>query len=470
MSNKIKINIPTGANEIIHTLQDNGYSAYIVGGCVRDSIIGREIHDWDICTSATPNDMLSVFKDRRIIETGLKHGTLTIKMEDDFYEVTTYRIDGNYSDNRRPDNVTFTDDLIKDLSRRDFRINAMAYNDYVGLIDPFNGMDDIKNKIIRCVGSAEKRFSEDALRILRALRFATQLGFDIDNNGIITDDNTEVQMRYHMHKLKNVSYERINSELCKILLSDNLLYYGKRYAYIFMFIIPELCTCYDFNQNNEWHVYDVYTHSLLAVNNCKTKDLVTRLTLLLHDIGKPFSYQDEELNTGSIFKIRHFKGHAKVSSEMADRILRKYKFDNSTREKVVELIQYHDAEINYNKSAIKRWLNRIGKEQLVRLIDIKICDSKAQNLTKTYNRIHDLEKLYNLIDEVLLEESCFKLKDLAINGNDLKEIGIKEGKNIGSILNILLNEVIDDNISNDKDELLKHAMYLNGLLNIKERK
>ena len=276
MKSKLKIKIPSGANEIIHTLQNNGYEAFLVGGCVRDSILGRPIHDYDITTSATPDEMMEVFKDKRIIETGLQHGTITIVIDGEGYECTTYRIDGNYSDSRRPDSVTFTRSLKEDLKRRDFTINAMAYNDEVGLVDPFNGIEDIEHYKIRCVGRAEDRFSEDALRILRAIRFASQLGFVVDS---------DVSLNIHkMYKnLENISIERINSEFCKIALSSEFYIPIGLFREVFSLFIPEIKDMFDFPQNNPYHIYDVWNHTVHAVQayecDCEpdlnSRDLIT---------------------------------------------------------------------------------------------------------------------------------------------------------------------------------------------------
>ena len=355
MKSNLKIEIPSGANEIIHSLQNNGYEAFLVGGCVRDSILGRPIHDYDITTSATPDEMMEVFKDKRIIETGLQHGTITIVIDGEGYECTTYRIDGNYSDSRRPDSVTFTRNLKEDLKRRDFTINAMAYNDVVGLVDPFNGMEDIEHYKIRCVGRAEDRFLEDALRILRAIRFASQLGFVVDS---------DVSLNIHkMYKnLENISIERINSEFCKIALSSEFYIQIGLFREVFSLFIPEIKDMFGFQQNNPYHIYDVWNHTVHAVQDyecdCEPdlnpRDLITSLAVFFHDIGKPHCYQDGEDG------IRHFKGHGRVSADMTDKIMKRLRFDNDTREKVVELVYYHDATFEVGKIYIKSWLNKIG--------------------------------------------------------------------------------------------------------------
>ena len=444
---EIKINIPADTNELIHTLQNNGHSAYIVGGCVRDSILGRTPHDWDICTSATPSEMLEIFKDRKIIETGLQHGTVTIVVNGEPYEITTYRIDGIYSDNRRPDTVTFTDKLIEDLRRRDFTINAMAYNDEEGLIDPFNGMEDIKYKKISCVGCAEDRFGEDALRILRAIRFAAQLEF-------IIMPGTDWEIHKQYKNLENISIERINSEFCKIASSDDFCVELLLYKDVFSLFIPELKDMFDFPQNNPWHIWDVFGHTIHAVEYCDSDDLVVRLAVFFHDFGKPHSYQDGEDG------IRHFKGHGKVSADMTDSIMKRLRFDNETRNNVVELVYYHDATFEVGKKYVKRWLNKIGEKQFRRLLQVKKADNKAQNLELSSVRIKELSEIEALIDEVLQEDECFSLKDLAVNGKDLIGVGYKSGKELGNALNKLLQLVIDGDCPNEKEKLLQEAESL----------
>lgn len=441
---KFKINIPPDANELVHALQDNGYSAYVVGGCVRDSILGVEPHDWDICTSAGPSDVLDVFKDRRVIETGLQHGTLTVVVHGVPYEITTYRIDGTYSDNRRPDTVTFTNDLFEDLRRRDFTVNAMAYNASEGLIDPFGGLKDIKEKRMRCVGSAKERFEEDALRILRAIRFASCMGF------LITPD-TDREIHRQYKSLENISIERINSEFCKIVMSDSFAAHLSSYKDVFSLFIPELKDMIDFPQNNPYHAYDVFGHTVHAIEECASDDLTVRLAVFFHDFGKPHSYQDGEDG------IRHFKGHGKVSADITDNIMKRLRFDNKTRKDVVELVYYHDATVQDGKKYVKRWLNKIGEKQLRRLLEVRKADIKGQNSDYEKERLDKIVRIEKIIDEVLREDECFSLKDLAINGRDLMNIGYIQNKVLGDTLNILLKMVISGDIENDKGKLLEVA-------------
>lgn len=441
---KLKIEIPSGANEIIHSLQNNGYEAFLVGGCVRDSILGRPIHDYDITTSATPDEMMEVFKDKRIIETGLQHGTITIVIDYEPFEVTTYRIDGNYSDSRRPDKVTFTKSLEEDLKRRDFTINAMAYNDEVGLVDPFNGMEDIKYHKIQCVGKPEDRFAEDALRILRAIRFASQLDF-------VLEPNTDYVLHKVYQNLENISVERINSEFCKIAASSDFCVQMVLYHKVFSLFIPEIKDMFGFQQNNPYHMYDVWNHTVHAIEYCESDDLVTRLAVFFHDIGKPHCYQDSEDG------IRHFKGHGRVSADMTDKIMKRLRFDNDTREKVVELVYYHDATFEVGKKYIKRWLNKIGEEQFRRLLNVRRADIKAQADMNQETRLQKIDNIGYILEEVLQDEECFSLKDLAVNGRDLITIGYKPGKEIGEVLNNLLDSVISGENINEKEKLLEIA-------------
>lgn len=440
---EIKINIPTAANELIHILHNHGHSAYVVGGCVRDSILGRKPNDWDICTSARPDEMLKIFKDRKIIETGLQHGTVTVIVDGEPFEITTYRIDGEYSDNRRPDTVTFTDKLVEDLRRRDFTINAMAYNDTEGLIDPFNGLEDIKHQKIQCVGSAKERFGEDALRILRAIRFAAQLDFSI-----MPGTDWEIHQQYK--NLENISVERINSEFCKIVASDNFCVELLLYKDVFSLFIPELKDMFGFPHNNPWHIFDVFDHTLHAIDNCESKDMIVRLAVFFHDFGKPHSYQDGEDG------IRHFIGHWEVSVELTDSIMKRLRFDNDTRNKVLELIYYHDLSVKDRKD-IKRLLNKIGAKQFERLLEIKRADAKAHNPIYLEERIENIDNIEQLFQEIIKNNECFSLKDLDVNGSDLISIGYKSGRQLGYALQGLLDCVIEEEVYNNKEDLLRLA-------------
>ena len=465
---KINNMIPKEAKYIIYNFIKYGnYETYLVGGCVRDIILGRTPHDWDICTSATPEEMLYFINTLNKIEyqkeidakkhgveykpvfiksipTGLQHGTITIVVNGHPFEVTTFRNDGKYSDNRRPDEVTFTKNLIEDLRRRDFTINAIAYSIFQGFIDPFRGIQDIKKKIIRCVGTPEERFGEDALRILRAVRFACQLNFDIHPSIGWCIGHTDIKNNLH-----NISVERINSEFCKMIVCDNFYDRLAKHYSLFTLFIPELNNMIGFQQNNPYHKYDVFLHTYHALKECDSNDLIIKLAVLFHDIGKPHCYQDDEDGT------RHFRGHGKVSSEMANEIMRRLKFDNDTREKVVELVHYHDATFEVGKKYVRRWLNILGEEQFRRLLEVRKADIKAQSGLKEEERLTKVKTIIILLDEVLEENECFSLKDLAINGKDLMQLGIPEGKMIGKILNQLLSLVIDGTVKNEKHTLFE---------------
>ena len=343
------VQIPIGAKVIINTLQDNGYEAYAVGGCVRDSLLNRNPKDWDITTNCLPEEIIHIFKNTyKVIPTGLRHGTVTL-VGDSSYEVTTFRIDGEYADNRHPDEVIFTSSLKEDVSRRDFTINAIAYNEKVGLVDYFGGLEDLENKIIRCVGKAEDRFNEDALRMLRAIRFSAQLGFEIDGD----IDKALLKLS---DNIKNVSIERIREEFNKIILSNSkqikdLYYYG-----LLENFIPEYHLCEGTRQNNPYHRFNVAEHILNSINNVEN-DLTLKLAMFFHDIGKPNCITTD--NVG----IDHFYNHAEESVYIAENVLRRMKYDNRTIEKVLILIKYHDLEIR-NRKQIKKLLNNIGESNL----------------------------------------------------------------------------------------------------------
>ena len=441
---KFNIEIPAPVYFIIQELEKCGHEAYMVGGCVRDSALCRIPHDYDICTSATPDAIRKALPYENIIPTGLQHGTVTILINDEPYEITTFRVDGEYSDSRRPDEVKFTDSIIEDLKRRDFTINAMAYNPKTGLIDPFNGMDDIRHKKIKCVGSAKERFREDALRILRAIRLASQLEFTI-----VPGTDWEIHQQYK--NLENISIERINSEFCKIAQSEEFCIQLILYSEVFSLFIPELKDMIGFQQNNPHHAYDVYEHTFQAIEHCKSDDLIVRLAVFFHDFGKPHYFQDEDDG------LRHFKGHGKVSADMTNDIMKRLRFDNNTRNEVVELVYYHDATFEIGEKYIKRWLNKIGEKQFRRLLSVREADIKGQTPHYNKDRLQKVKNIKMLLDEILSEESCFSLKDLAINGNDIKKILLlKEGKDIGVWLNKLLKLVIDGDLDNTREDLISY--------------
>ncbi len=439
------IDMPSGALDIINRLQRSGFEAYIVGGCVRDMILGRKPHDWDVCTSATPDEMKRVFSDCNVYDTGTKHGTLTIRASDgSLYEVTTFRVDGAYSDHRRPDTVRFTDDLLEDLSRRDFTMNAMAFSGTKNhLIDPFDGLEDIKAKAIRCVGGADERFNEDALRILRALRFAAVFGFGIEKE-------TSDAIHRNRNLLDHIAAERINAELCKLISGRYALPVLLNYSDVIAQIIPEFSRCIGFDQNNRYHVYTVYEHIMRALDYYKGDDPIVRLTLFFHDIGKPSCYTEDE-------RGGHFHGHGIVSSEMICEIMKRLRFDNATKDAVTELVLYHDSTIEPTAKTVRRWLNKIGAEQFERLLDIRMCDMLAHSPDTQQSHLERNKALRVIYQEISANETCFHLKDLAINGRDIMSLGVPQGKKVGEILNKCLGAVLDGEVENNTEALLERA-------------
>lgn len=435
----VYIKMPDDVRYIIDRLNIYGFEAYIVGGCVRDSLLKREPNDWDITTNAKPEDIIRIFD--KTIPTGVKHGTVTVLLNSNNYEVTTYRVDGAYSDNRRPDSVKFSDDIIEDLKRRDFTINAIAYNGDTGLIDPFNGYNDIKNKYIKCVGNADDRFEEDALRMMRAVRFSAQLNFDIV-------ENTYLSIRNKSHLIENVSKERIQIELNKLLVSDSTKFELLIDTSLMDYIIPEVCVLEKVEQNTPYHRYNVLEHTLFAMDTIEN-EIVLKLAMLLHDTGKAVSKTTD--NRG----IDHFYGHAKESVIISRKILNRLKYDNDTKRKVLTLINFHDSKLIAEKRSIKSLLIKVGNEELFRdLIKVKWSDSLAKSPKYIKPRIVELVEIEEMLDDIIKDGECFKTSDLAIDGNDLKKMGFK-GVEIGNLLKKLLNKVIANPELNNKESLIK---------------
>lgn len=436
----LKIKLPEQVDTIIRTLQDHGYEAYAVGGCVRDSILGRSPEDWDITTSAMPNETKALFA--RTFDTGIEHGTITVLLDGEGFEVTTYRIDGKYEDSRHPKEVTFTRNLREDLLRRDFTINAMAYNEKDGLVDIFGGMEDLHKGIIRCVGDANARFSEDALRILRGVRFAAQLGFDIE-------EETKRGMQKLATTLQNISAERIQAELVKMLISDrpDLL----RTAYelgITKQFLPEFDTLMITEQETPHHMYNVGEHTLHALLNVRA-DKILRLTMLFHDMGKPaFKTMDENGRA-------HFKKHAIGSEAITKEVLRRLKFDNDTLNKVSRLVYYHDYRMPATAKNVRRAMNKIGEDIFPYYMQVRRADVLAQSTYKRDEKIQNLDDIERIYGEIVAAGQCVSLKELAVNGQDLIQAGMKPGKEIGEKLKELLEIVIDNPEMNTKAELLR---------------
>lgn len=439
----MEIHIPTGARKIIARLEQHGYEAYIVGGCVRDSLMGKRPSDWDICTSARAEEMMVLFEDKRVIPTGIQHGTLTILAEDGAYEVTTFRIDGEYLDHRHPKSVAFTRELAEDLSRRDFTINAMAWHPERGLIDLFGGVEDLRDRLVRAVGDPVQRFNEDGLRMLRMVRFATVLDFDYD-------PATYDAVRKQGHLLQYISKERIQVELNKILLAAHPargledLYTLGMYPYI----IPMMCHTVGFAQRGGHHFLDVFEHSLLAVGVI-APELVLRLTMLLHDIGKPFVWDSSES-----LSYDRFDDHAAVSAKLAGKILRDLKYDNATRKDVVELIAHHNDILLPDPVNVRRALARLGEVQTRRLVQVKVADLIAHDLAGEREKILALfAEISDVIDEVVARGDCTSVKALAIGGQDMMALGLS-GRAIGQMLNAALELVLEKPEMNTRETLL----------------
>lgn len=440
----ININIPYDVQIIMKAFCYFGHEIYVVGGCVRDSILKRPIHDWDLCTEATPEEMIEICNAYKFkyIPTGIKHGTITVVLNYENYEITTYRLDGTYSDGRHPDNVLYTTSLAEDLGRRDFTINALAYNDEVKLVDYFGGLEDINNRVIRCVGNSEKRFNEDNLRRLRAIRFACQLGFKIE-------EETYECLKLNSKNLLLLSFERIRDELCKIILSNNASY-GIRELWalnMLQYIIPELEKCIGFNQYNKHHDKDVFEHILSVVDNVASK-LDLRLSALLHDIAKPNCFILDENGQG------HFLGHDIESSKIAEKILCRLRFDNRTIEKVCILIKYHMNRFNkIGKPGIKSFINRVGIENLEDLFELQIADIKGCAIEfQDYNNVIEIREKCN---RILNENEPLCIKDLDINGEDLIKLGYKPGRELGDTLKYLLEKVLEKPELNLRAELIQ---------------
>ena len=435
----MEIVIPKYVNKIITALEEKGFEAYIVGGCVRDALLSITPNDFDITTNALPDEMKECFSDFKIIETGIKHGTLTVICDSHQLEVTTYRVDGEYIDHRRPEEVTFTKSIKEDLARRDFTINALAYSEKTGIIDYFDGKMDLINQTIRAVGDAEKRFSEDALRIMRALRFSSTLGFGIEtetNKAIFKSKST----------LKEIAVERISVELEKLIMGDNCYSVLMEFSDVLAEIIPEIKQCVGFDQHNKYHKYSVWEHIVLAVATSK-KDRIIRLTMLLHDIEKPNCFKLDANGQG------HFYNHEKLSSEKSKEILKKLRYDNDTINRVSLLIEHHYfTPVNEDKP-IKKLLSKLGEEAFFQLLDVQRADANSKN-DFCLDRLPLLDEIEKKAKKIIEVGECLTLKDLAVNGNDLMNLGY-EGKEIGRILKNLLQLVLEGNVENKKEDLIR---------------
>ena len=438
--------LPEQVHTALRRLHDAGFEAFLVGGCVRDCLMGIPPHDFDITTSALPEQTQQIFSDTRVILTGLKHGTVTVLFDGLPLEITTYRLESRYSDHRHPDTVVFTRNLHDDLARRDFTVNAMAWDGCGEVVDYFDGRQDLAAGIIRCVGDPKQRFEEDALRILRAIRFSSVLGFSLD-------DATARAAQDARRLLHEVSAERICEELLKLLCGKNVRSVLCEYTDILGAVIPELLPMRDFDQHNIHHIHTVLEHTAVAVESAP-QEPVLRLAALLHDIGKPSCFTLDENGVG------HFYGHAKVGTAIAEIVLKRLRLDNETQRKVLQLVQWHDRLIEESEKAVKRALNRLTPEGFFRLLSLKRADNLAQN-PAYHGRQHYYDRLEKMARTILGQAQCFSLKDLAVNGSDLIALGMRPGPQLGAALDRLLDAVINGELPNNRDALLCAARFNN---------
>ena len=433
--------ISDGAKYVLDKLNRYGYEAFIVGGCVRDILMSKAPHDYDITTIAKPDEVLKVFSNDKVFETGIKHGTVTIVKNHENIEVTTYRIDGEYLDNRHPSNVSFSTDVKNDLSRRDFTINSICMDSGGRIYDYFGGKEDISNKVIKAIGEPKKRFEEDALRILRAVRFSSTLGFKIE-------PETKKAMIECSHLLKNISKERIASEIDKFLLGKYVKESLLSNYDIIGEIIPEIKLMHGFDQNNIHHIYDLLSHTAIVIEEIEPVRYL-RLSALFHDVGKISTCKLGEDNQC------HFYSHASVSYEIARNYFNEYKYDNQTKDLALKLIKAHDTPIEENRVIIKRRLNKYGKDLFFDLIRLQRADNKAQN--PDFDRTSHFDNVEKIANEIIAKEECFSLKSLAIDGKDLISLGMTEGHDIGETLDHLLKLVLNEKIENTKEALIKEV-------------
>lgn len=444
----MKIELPRKVVLIIKNLQRHGYEAYAVGGCVRDSVLNRKPEDWDITTSAKPEQVKRIF--RRTVDTGIEHGTVTVLIGKDGFEVTTYRVDGLYEDGRHPKEVTFTNQLEEDLKRRDFTINAMAYNDEARLVDPFGGMKDLNSHLIRCVGDPKERFSEDALRILRAVRFSAQLAFPIE-------EETSDAIRELAGNLEKISAERIQTELVKLLISDHPERMQDAWELgITKVVLPEWDAMVGVKQNTPHHRYDVAAHTIRAMQSVKN-DKVLRLTMLFHDMGKPVMKTTDETGRD------HFKGHAIASEEIAKTVMKRLKFDNDTIRKVAKLVCYHDYRMDATGPEVRRAMNKIGVELFPYYLAVRLADTKAQSSYERREKLENIIQIRELYQTALRNRECVTLKGLAVTGTDLMQLGVAPGKGLGILLEELLDKVIEDPTWNTKKRLCDYVKERAGI-------
>ena len=442
------IDLPGEVELIISELEKKGFEAWAVGGCIRDSVLNRKPGDWDITTNAKPAEVKSIFK--RTVDTGIQHGTVTVLIKDKSFEVTTYRLDGKYEDSRHPCEVTFTADLVEDLKRLDFTINAMAYNSRAGLVDAFGGVEDIKKRLIRAVGSPEERFKEDALRIMRAVRFSASLDFDIE-------EKTFEAIKKETGNLKKISAERIREELVKLIASshpEKLLTLSE--CGITSVILPEFDRELATEQNNQHHQYSVGIHTIEAMKYSVTFDdeltyddrVVLRLTMLLHDMGKP------ALKTTDEDGVDHFKGHSAESVRLAGDILKRLKFDNATINKVSRLVKYHDHRKESSPANVRRTIVAVGKDLMPLWFKVRRCDVMGQSTYIREEKLKEIDSFEKVYRQVLRDGDCLSIAELKLNGNDLMENGVPAGRKVGQTLSAMLDAVLEDPSLNTREGLL----------------
>ncbi len=447
--------MPENAKLILDTIHSAGFEAYIVGGCVRDALLGKEPMDWDITTSASPMEVKKLF--RRTVDTGIEHGTVTVMMGKEGYEVTTYRVDGIYEDGRHPKEVTFTSDLTEDMKRRDFTINAMAYNEEEGLIDRFGGVSDLENHIIRCVGEARERFSEDALRMMRAVRFSAQLDYEIE-------DATKEAIAELAQNLNKISAERVQTELVKLLLSDHPERIRTAYELgITAVVLPEFDRCMETEQKSVHHMYNVGEHTIVALQNVRA-DRILRLTMLMHDFGKPVTMTTDP--DGST----HFYGHEAESVEIARKVFRRLKFDRDTMDRVCNLVKYHDWRFSSDERSVRRAMRVIGVQDFEYTFDIRYADTMAQSEYKRDRKLIHIEDCRRTYEEIVKRGDPVTLKDLAVSGKDLIEAGVTPGKAMGDILDRMLSDVLDDPGHNTREYLLDSDRLKEKFMNNSDEK
>lgn len=437
------MDMPKNVDTAINLLQSAGFEAYAVGGCVRDSLLGKIPNDWDITTSAKPEDMKSVFADFHCIDTGIKHGTVTVVIDGEPLEITTFRLDGEYEDNRHPKSVTFTSNLGADLGRRDFTVNAMAYSKKTGTVDLFGGQNDLKNKIIRCVGDPDRRFNEDALRILRALRFASALDFEIE-------EKTAQSLLKNCALLGNISEERIAKELLKLVCGKGAKRILTDFAPVLFEILPELQPMYKNSHDNPHHCYDIYEHTLIAVESIDPEPTL-RFAMLLHDCGKPAVKKFDENG------VAHFYGHQRISAEISAQILARLKVSNKFRDEILFLVSNHDRwELYENTEKMPRYLSKFGLDGVLKLLKVMRADVLAQSPEYRY-RLDQIADAEEIAKNLAAQKPCLSLSELQINGRTLMDIGIPQGRKLGAVLAQLLDEVIDGVTKNTQEALTTRA-------------